>query len=99
MGELETSRRGVGKRATGSAVSFVVAFLVILRGVCWSAYVAWHVPTPATTASIALEFIVTPDRALRNAACGRQRCVVGHRVDTEIAGSNPIPYGSKNSIG
>jgi len=46
-------------------VLFVVAFLVILGGVCWSAYVAWHGLTPATTASIALEFIVTPDPALR----------------------------------
>jgi hypothetical protein len=80
-------------------VLFVVAFLVILGGVCWSAYVAWHGPTPATTASIALEFIVTPDPGIaEKAACRRQRCVAGHRGDTEIAGSNSIPYGQKNSI-
>jgi hypothetical protein len=91
MGELETNRKGAGRSARISAVLFVIAFLAVLGGVCWCAYVALHEPTPAGTESTALELIVTPDPALCKwltaVAAGASLIIA---VAQKIAGSNPV---------
>ena len=91
MGELETSRKDAGRPATVSAVRFVVAFLAVLGGVCWSSYVAWHQPTK--TESTTLELIVTPDPALCKwltvVAAGASLVIAAAQ---RIAGSNPIRF-------
>ena len=91
MGELEASRKGAGTSARVSAVLFVFALLVVLGGVCWCAYIAWHEPTPARTESTALELIVTPAPALCKwlpvVAAGAWLVIA---VAQRIAGLNPI---------
>ena len=93
MGDSETSRKGAGRPARVSAVLFVVAFLAVLGGVCWWAYVAWPEPTPARKESTTLELIVTPAPALSKwltvAAAGASLVIA---VAQRIAGSNPIRF-------
>jgi hypothetical protein len=93
MGELETSRKDAGRPPRVSAVLFVVAFLAVLGGVCWSSYVAWHQPTPAKTESTPLGLIVTPGPALCKwltvVAAGASLVIAAAQ---RIAGSNPIRF-------
>lgn len=93
MGELEANRKGAGTSARVSAVLFVVAFLAVLGGVCWCAYIAWHEPTPARTESTALESIVTPDPAQCKwhpvVAAGASLAIA---VAQRIVGSDPIRF-------
>jgi hypothetical protein len=92
MGELEASRKGAGTSARVSAVLFVFALLVVLGGVCWCAYIAWH----RTDAGENGEHRPGIDRDARPgpvqmAPCGRRRCVAGYRGGAEDRGFESYP--------